>query len=101
MKVPELLARRIQMFRDRAHAWRGENELFQLDSWVQVMFGQGIRPANYNHMTEGMTDQDLVKFLDGVRTEIARAVAAMPQHQDFLGQYCEASQEIWRKAGAR
>jgi tryptophan halogenase len=101
MKVPELLARRIQMFRDRAHAWRGENELFQLDSWVQVMLGQGIRPANYNHMTEGMTDENLAKFLEGIRTAIDQAVTAMPQHQEFLDRYCKASDEIWRKAGAR
>jgi tryptophan halogenase len=101
MQVPELLARRIQMFRDRAHAWRGENELFQLDSWVQVMLGQGIRPSNYNHMTEGMPQEDLARFLDGVRTAIDRAVSAMPQHQDFLETYCKAGDGIWQKAGAK
>ena len=101
MKVPELLARRIQMFRDRAHAWRGENEMFQLDSWVQVMFGQGIQPANYQRMTEGMADQDLANFLEGIRTAISRAVDAMPAHQDFLDRYCKASDEIWKMAGAK
>jgi tryptophan 7-halogenase len=97
MKVPELLARRIQMFRDRAHAWRADSELFQLDSWVQVMLGQGITPANYHHMTEGMSDADLARFLENIRTTIGRAVAGMPSHQQFLDHYCRASDEIWNK----
>jgi tryptophan halogenase len=100
MEVPELLARRIQMFRDRGHAWRADTELFQLDSWVQVMLGQGIRPANYHHMTKGMPEQDLGRFLDGIRTSISRAVASMPSHQEFLDRYCHASEEIWMRPGA-
>jgi tryptophan halogenase len=101
MQVPDTLARRIRMFRDRAHAWRADSELFQLDSWVQVMFGQGINPANYQHMAEGMPDQDLVRFLDGIRTTISSAVAAMPTHQQFVDQYCRADDEIWKRAGAK
>jgi tryptophan halogenase len=101
MQVPELLARRIQMFRDRGHAWRLDTELFQLDSWVQVMLGQGIVPANYHHMTQGMPDQDLARFLDGIRTQIGQAVAGMPTHQEFLERYCRASDDIWKMAGAK
>jgi tryptophan halogenase len=100
MQVPELLARRIRMFRERAHAWRGENEMFQLDSWVQVMFGQGIHPANYNRMTEGMKEPELARFLEGIRTTISRAVASMPTHQEFLDRYCRASDDIWKKSAA-
>ena len=65
------------------------------------MFGQGISPAHYNHMTEGMPDHDLVRFLDGIKTTIGRAVAGMPTHQEFVDHYCRADEAIWKKAGAK
>ena len=101
MRVPELLERRIQIFRDRAHAWRIDSELFQLDSWTQVLLGQGIMPANYNRMASAMPDADLARFLDGIKTGIGQAVGQMPMHQDFVDRYCRASDDIWAKAAMR
>jgi tryptophan halogenase len=101
MQLPELLARRIQMFRDRAHAWRVDPELFQLDSWTQVMLGQGIVPANYNRMTQAMPDADLARFLDGIKGAINQAVGQMPTHQEFVDRYCRANDDIWAKAAMR
>lgn len=98
MQVPELLARRIQMFRDRGHAWQGADELFRLDSWTQVMLGQGIMPEHYHYMTRAMSDQDLKRFLDSIRGSVNRALMNMPAHQDFLNQYCKAPDDIWGMA---
>jgi len=94
-EVPETLSRRIRMFKERAHAWQTEGELFRVDSWTHVMLGQGIRPQHYHQLTRAMSDQDLTQFLSGVSTTIARAVERMPRHQDFLDRYCKASSEIW------
>jgi tryptophan 7-halogenase len=101
MELPELLARRIQMFRDRAHAWRLDTELFQLDSWTQVMLGQGVTPANYNRMAAGMSDDDLARFLAGIKGAIDQAVARMPAHQEFVDGYCHASDDIWARTATR
>jgi tryptophan halogenase len=101
MQLPELLARRIQMFRDRAHAWRIDPELFQLDSWTQVMLGQGIVPANYNRMTHAMPDADLARFLDGIKSAITQAVGQMPSHQDYVDRYCRANDDVWAKSAMR
>ncbi len=98
MEVPEALARRIQMFKERAHAWQADNELFRVDSWTQVMLGQGIAPAHYHQMTRAMSDSDLTRFLEGLRASINRSIERMPSHQDFVDQYCPASSDIW---GAR
>ncbi len=96
MKVPDSLARRLDMFRDRAHAWQGANELFRVDSWTQVMLGQGIEPRHYHHLPRAMTDDDLTRFLQGMKGSIAQAVERMPSHQDFVNQYCKASNDIWQ-----
>ncbi len=98
MKVPETLARRIQMFRERAHVWQKDGELFRTDSWIQVMLYQGIWPEHYHHLAKAMPQQDLTRFLKGIRTTINRAVEQMPTHQEFVDRYARASEEIWAKA---
>jgi tryptophan halogenase len=101
MQVPEMLARRIQMFRDRAHTWVRDGELFRLDSWTQVMLGQRIRPRDYSHMPMAMSEADLGKLLDNIRSAIQGALAQMPSHQEFLERYCKANDDIWAAAMAK
>ena len=98
MQVPDALARRIQMFRERAHVWQKDGELFRTDSWIQVMLYQGIWPEHYHHLVTAMPQEDLVRFLEGIRTTINRAVEQMPTHQEFLDRYARVGEEIWAKA---
>ena len=86
------------MFRERGHAWQGAEELFRVDSWTQVMLGQGITPEHYHYMTRAMSDQDLTRFLDSIRGSVNRALEGMPPHQDFLNSYCKASDDFWTAA---
>ena len=98
MQLPETLAHRITMFRERAHVWQKDGELFRTDSWIQVMLYQGIWPEHYHHLTSAMPVADLTRFLEGIRSTINRALEQMPSHQDFLDRYARASEEIWAKA---
>jgi tryptophan 7-halogenase len=95
MQLPESLSRRINMFKERAHAWQADGELFKLDSWTHVMLGQGIMPAHYHQLTRAISDADLKRLLEGIKTPIANAVQRMPSHQEFVDHYCKASVDIW------
>ena len=88
MPIPDSLTRRIELFREMAWAWQGDGELFRVDSWVQVMLGQGIQPKHYHHLAKTMKDEDLRQLLNGMRTSIRQAVGQLPKHQDFVNQYC-------------
>ena len=90
MEIPESLARRIALFRDHALAYQDANDLFRIDSWVQVMLGQRLEPQGRHLMGELMRPEQLRQALDDLRTNIARAVAGMPPHQAFLDGYCAA-----------
>ena len=93
MEIPESLARRIEMFKASAHAWQAEGELFRVDSWSQVMVGQGIRPEHYHHVTKAMSDQDLSQFLNGLKASISQSVEKMPSHQEFINRYCKSGSD--------
>jgi tryptophan 7-halogenase len=90
MSVPETLANRIQMFKETAHTFQAEDELFRVDSWIQVLFGQGLQPKNYHHFAKAMKEKDLPQFLAHVRNTVANTVAQLPSHQDFINQYCKS-----------
>ena len=95
MRLPDSLARRIQVFRDSAYAWQGEDELFRLDSWTHVMLGQGVVPREHHPLTRGLGDADMAKLFDAIRQPINRMVEAMPPHQTFLEHYCPADPSVW------
>ena len=86
--IPDTLAQRIDAFRESALAWQDAEELFRIDSWVQVMLGQRLEPKSWHRMGRLMKPAQLEQALRDLRTNVARAVAAMPDHQAFLDGYC-------------
>ena len=97
MPLPDTLARRLDLFRTRAHVWQRDGELFRTDSWVHVMLYQGIRPEHYHYLATAMPEQELAKFLGSIRNTINQAVSRMPTHQEFVDRNVRASDEIWNK----
>lgn len=88
MQIPDTLAQRIHVFRENAIAWQGPDDLFRVDSWVQVMLGQRLIPRSHHRMGEMMNPGQLREALGDLKANIARAVAQMPPHQQFLDRYC-------------
>lgn len=91
MNVPDSLAHRLALFRENAFAYQGNQELFRRDSWLHVMFGQGIMPKYYHLMFQTMSDQELVGHLTNTRNTISEVVGKLPSHQDFVDNYCKSS----------
>lgn len=90
MDVPDSLSHRLQLFRENAYAYQGDGELFRRDSWLHVMFGQGIMPKHYHRLFQTMSDKELFAHLGSTRKTITDAVARMPSHQEFIDHYCKA-----------
>lgn len=101
MSLPDNLAKRIGIFRDRAHVWQGENELFRLDSWTHVMVGQGIMPKDHHPVARALPDADMRQLFEAIRKPIDQAVNAMPSHQAFLERYCPADPAVWQSLSGK
>jgi tryptophan halogenase len=91
MSIPETLRQYIDLFRETGCFFRNGTEMFGLTSWVQVMLGQRIMPANYHPAVDWVRDEDLYRYVDHVEKVIASCVAAMPPHQAFIDRHCKAS----------
>jgi tryptophan 7-halogenase len=90
MAVPVSLQHRIDLFRETGRVFRVPNELFAENSWIQVMLGQGIMPAQHHQTADLMGDAELSGFLGAIKGQIDRTVAQLPAHQSYVQRYCAA-----------
>jgi tryptophan 7-halogenase len=88
MAIPDSLKARIELFRENAHAYQDGDDLFRVDSWVQVLLGQRLEPKSYHHLAQLMPREHLDRALGDLKAAIDKAVAEMPSHQAFLEEYC-------------
>lgn len=91
MAVPDSLAQRIELFRNRGRIFRIDDELFGETSWIAVLRGQGIVPQGWDPLVDAMDANQLAATAERIRTIFARAVDAMPRHQDYLARHCRAA----------
>ena len=88
MKIPDTLTERIELFKESAMAYQAPDEMFRVESWMQVMLGQRLRPRGYHHMGRMLGPERLRNALDTLKNSISGAVARMPTHRQFLETYC-------------
>jgi tryptophan 7-halogenase len=88
MEIPDSLAQRIELFVESGQAYQATDEMFRVESWMQVMLGQRLRPRGYHHMGRMLGPERLRKALETLKGSIAGAVARMPTHKEFLQSYC-------------
>jgi tryptophan 7-halogenase len=88
MAVPNTLAERIELFRVAAQAIQKDGELFRVDSWTQVMLGQGLMPQSYHPFPRIMSDKDLTRLLAELSGTVRKKVEQLPEHDAFIQEYC-------------
>ncbi len=91
MSVPTSLQDRMELFKGSGRLYRESEELFSEDSWLAVMFGQGIVPRSYHPLVDAYDANGLYKYLSGVAGVINRSVDSMPSHAEFIDKHCAAN----------
>jgi tryptophan halogenase len=94
MDVPDSLTHKIALFAASGRVGRDVDDLFRDSSWVQVMLGQGIVPADYDPMADQLSEAQLAEFLANLRMLIARAVGTLPTHEEYLARHCPADASL-------
>lgn len=90
MEIPDSLTHRMEIFKENGYAWPDEVGLFRVDSWVQVMMGQGITPKQHHKGSCVIPTNELEKQLIALKEITANSVAQLPKHADFIKSYCPA-----------
>ncbi len=87
MPVPDTLTERMELFQETGHAYQASDDLFRVDSWLQVMLGQGAKPKAKHYVGHLFDKNALKQDLLNMKNYINNSVAAMPSHKEFLKTY--------------
>jgi tryptophan halogenase len=90
MSIPDSLRQRIELFRETAGIFCAADDLFQLNSWLQVMWGQGVTPRDTHPFVEAVAPRDREGYLQDLRGLIAQAAQRLPGHEEFIARHCAA-----------
>ncbi|ESQ84791.1 hypothetical protein AEAC466_06965 [Asticcacaulis sp. AC466] len=88
MNVPDSLTHKIEQFKRRGYVKKYRDGLFSPPSWLAVFIGQGVVPHGYDRMADTMDDATVIEKLADMRVRIRANVDAMPDHADFVRDYC-------------
>lgn len=94
MEIPDSLAEKLSMFRAGGKIIRDQDELFDVPGWVQVMLGQGVEPEAWHPLADQLSREQLVQFLDTVKSAYARDVARMPDHQTYVTKLADKGRKM-------
>ena len=84
MTVPDSLAAKIALFREKGRVFRYDDELFAIPSWVAVMLGQNIMPTGYDPIVDALDEDRLAVTLRQMRAANLATARAMPTHAATL-----------------
>jgi tryptophan halogenase len=98
MAIPDSLRHRIELFRETAGIFCAGDDLFQLHSWLQVLWGQGVRPEATHPFVESVAPADREGYLRALRAGLARFAHQLPGHADFIARHCAANPAAARSA---
>ncbi len=90
MSIPPELTQKIEQFKKNGRIFRNNNEMFSDLSWLEVMYGQGIRPRSYNPLVDRMSHEEITQRLESVRRVIDKSVDYMPTHAQYIVENCKA-----------
>jgi tryptophan halogenase len=87
-QLPESLEHKLKLFRSRGHVPYFKDGFFSRDSWLAVLFGQGLEPRAYDRLADFIPLDELDANLRVLHSLVAIQVGEMPLHADILARYC-------------
>jgi tryptophan 7-halogenase len=98
MAIPDSLAAKMDLFKANGRITRFNEELFTELGWLQVMWGQGLRPRGYHPLADQLTPDQLAEFMAVSHKHAAHVASQMPDHKSHIASTCAAPPLEMKKA---
>jgi len=83
-ELSESLDHTLTQFRERGRLPFYEEETFARDSWLSVLFGQGVIPRRFDPLVDLTSENESKRTMADIRDRIAKYVSTLPSHSDYL-----------------
>lgn len=90
MPIPDSLQYKIDHFRTHGMLVADGQELFANPSWIAVYLGQGITPRQAPALSRMRPGVPVAERMAQIAQAMEAAVAAMPEHGEFIARHCAA-----------
>ncbi len=87
-ELPESLRHKLKLFDARGHVPYFKDGFFSRDSWLAVLFGQGLTPRAYDRLADFMPRELLESRLRELHARVAAHAGDMPPHSQVIERYC-------------
>ncbi|MCG8370393.1 MAG: tryptophan 7-halogenase [Proteobacteria bacterium] len=84
LEVPDSLARKMALFRNRGHLVKYRWEIFQAPSWIAIYHGLGYLPLRYDPAVDSYEVDYLERVFAEMEASVRDAVESVPAHGGFL-----------------
>ncbi|MEP6174737.1 MAG: tryptophan 7-halogenase, partial [Parasphingorhabdus sp.] len=81
-KLSENLAIKIEQFRSRGRLASFEGEIFDEQSWIDLMIGCGIVPGRYDPMAASLDMTHMARRLKNLSVAFDQALVRTPEYED-------------------
>jgi len=92
--LPESLEHKLKLFTSRGHVPYFKDGFFSRDSWLAVLFGQGLMPRAYDRLADIIPLEELDAQLRVLHARVATHVDDMPSHADVIARYCGETEPL-------
>jgi tryptophan halogenase len=89
-QLPESLEHKLKLFAARGHVPYFKDGFFSRDSWLAVLFGQGLMPRAYNRLADFIPLDELDVKLHELHARVAAHAGDMPSHAALLARHCDS-----------
>ncbi|MBU1620996.1 MAG: tryptophan 7-halogenase [Gammaproteobacteria bacterium] len=87
MSIPHRLEEKLALFKETAGIFNDANDIFRDSSWLQVMLGQGLQPADYHPAARAYSKEQLLEIMQNIRTAKQQPLQKLTGHDEFLALY--------------
>ena len=91
LPLPDTLRARIELFRSSGRVIERDSPVFNRDSWLSVLLGQGIEPEGHDPLAHAMPAAERANVLRAMHKVIAQTAGAMPTHAETLARHFSAT----------
>lgn len=87
LNIPDRLRHKIDLFKQTGVISNEEHDIFRDSSWLQVMMGQGLMPADYHPAANAMPDKDFLQRMAQLRQAKREPLSQCVPHETFLQKF--------------
>ena len=90
MAIPHRLEQKLALFKETAAIFNDANDIFRDSSWLQVMLGQGLQPADYHPAARAYSKEQLLEIMQNISTAKQQPLQKLTSHDEFLALYAKS-----------